>query len=95
VFDGAESDLPNTGAARQAVRVRFSPEGVEADDVVLRLVMAAPPDRAVIVASSDNALRAGARRRGANVVSARQLLAALRRRATPQARPHPVEQARH
>ena len=79
VFDGADVDRVNDRPARPAVQVRFSAPGVEADDVVLGLVDAAPARRPVIVASSDHRVRDGARRRGANVLGARQLLSALRR----------------
>ena len=79
VFDGADVDRIGDRPARPAVRVRFSAPGVEADDVLLELVDAAPQRRPVIVASSDHRVRDGARRRGANVLSARQLLGALRR----------------
>jgi predicted RNA-binding protein with PIN domain len=79
VFDGADVDRIGDRPARPAVRVRFSAPGVEADDVVLELVAAAPARRPVIVASSDHRVRDGARRRGANVIGARQLLSALRR----------------
>jgi predicted RNA-binding protein with PIN domain len=79
VFDGADVDRVGERSARPAVRVRFSAPGVEADDVVLGLVDAAPSRRPVIVASSDHRVRDGARRRGANVLGARQLLSALRR----------------
>lgn len=79
VFDGADVDRVGERSARPAVRVRFSAPGVEADDVVLGLVDAAPTRRPVIVASSDHRVRDGARRRGANVLGARQLLSALRR----------------
>jgi predicted RNA-binding protein with PIN domain len=79
VFDGADVDRIGDRPVRPAVRVRFSASGVEADDVLLELVDAAPPRRPVIVASSDHRVRDGARRRGANVVGARQLLGALRR----------------
>ena len=79
VFDGADVDRIADRPVRPAVRVRFSASGVEADDVLLELVDAAPPRRPVIVASSDHRVRDGARRRGANVVGARQLLGALRR----------------
>jgi predicted RNA-binding protein with PIN domain len=80
VFDGAEVD---TGAitvpapARQWVRVRFSPQDVEADDVVLDLVAQLPVSRPVIVVSSDNRVREGARRGGANLLYSRQLLDTL------------------
>jgi predicted RNA-binding protein with PIN domain len=79
VFDGAETELPATAAARAAVRVRFSPGDVEADDVLLDLVDRLRVDRPVLVASSDKRVREGARRRGANPLGARQLLAALGR----------------
>jgi predicted RNA-binding protein with PIN domain len=79
VFDGADVDRLGERAPRAAVRVRFSSPGVEADDVVLDLVGTAAPRRSVIVASSDHRVRDGARRLGANVVGARQLLTALRR----------------
>jgi hypothetical protein len=51
---------------------------MEADDLVLELVDAAPPERPVVVVSSDNRVRAGARRRGANSLATWQLLAILR-----------------
>jgi predicted RNA-binding protein with PIN domain len=79
VFDGAEHERVAATAARPAVRVRFSPVSVEADDVVLELVARFRVDRLVIVASSDNRVREGARRHGANLITARQLLGALRR----------------
>lgn len=80
VFDGAAVDagtITVPAPARQCVRVRFSPPGVEADDVVLDLVAQLPASRPVIVASSDNRVREGARRGGANLVYSRQLLDTL------------------
>ena len=80
VFDGAEVEpLSVPSPARQLVRVRFSDPGVEADDVVIDLVASIPAATAVIVASSDNRVRDGSRRRGANLLHARQLVAVLRR----------------
>jgi predicted RNA-binding protein with PIN domain len=82
VFDGAEvdDDRPERrGGRRRSARVTFSPPDVEADDVILALVDAAPADRPVIVASDDRRVQDGARERGANVLSSAQLLAALRR----------------
>ena len=79
VFDGADVDRIGDRTLRPAVRVRFSSPGIEADDVVLELIESVPIRRPVIVASSDHRVRDGARRRGANVVGARQLLGALRR----------------
>ncbi|HZA79049.1 MAG TPA: NYN domain-containing protein [Acidimicrobiales bacterium] len=80
VFDGAEGHdgvVAVPAPARQLVRVRFSPPGVEADDVVLDLVAQLPASRPVIVASSDNRVRQGARRGGANLLYSRQLLDTL------------------
>jgi predicted RNA-binding protein with PIN domain len=80
VFDGAEVDRPSVPApARSLVRVRFSDPGVEADDVIIDLVGRIPAATPVIVASSDNRVRTAVRRRGANVVHARQLVDVLRR----------------
>jgi predicted RNA-binding protein with PIN domain len=80
VFDGAEVDggrIVVPAPARQRVRVRFSPPDVEADEVVLDLVAQLPASRPVIVASSDNRVREGARRGGANLLYSRQLLDTL------------------
>ena len=80
VFDGTEEpgDLA-PAAVRPGVRWRFSPHGVEADDVLLDLVDELDPGRPVTVASSDRRVRDGARGRGANAISTPQLLRALRR----------------
>jgi predicted RNA-binding protein with PIN domain len=80
VFDGAEVDgggIAVPAPARQCLRVRFSPPDVEADDVVLDLVAQLPASRPVIVVSSDNRVREGARRGGANLLYSRQLLDTL------------------
>ncbi|HET9610453.1 MAG TPA: NYN domain-containing protein [Acidimicrobiales bacterium] len=80
VFDGADVEpLTVPSSSRQVVRVRFSDPGVEADDVVIDLVGRIPAATPVIVASSDRRVRDGVRRRGANVVHARQILALLGR----------------
>ena len=80
VFDGAEVEpLTVPTPSRQLVRVRFSEPDVEADDVVIDLVARLPAATPVVVASSDNRVRRGARRHGANLVHARQLVAVLRR----------------
>lgn len=79
VFDGT-GDEPTAGSlVRAAVRYRFTPVGVEADDAILVRVDEEPPSRPVVVASSDRRVREGARTRGANVIGARQLLTVLRR----------------
>jgi predicted RNA-binding protein with PIN domain len=80
VFDGADVPAaPPRPGGRRPVRVTFSPPDVEADDVILALVDAVPPARAVVVASSDRRVQDGARRRGANVISSAQLAAVLHR----------------
>jgi rRNA-processing protein FCF1 len=60
------------------VTVRFTPSDIEADDALLEMVDRYPHGRPVIVASNDRRVRDGARRRGANVLSAEQLLAVAR-----------------
>jgi predicted RNA-binding protein with PIN domain len=81
VFDGADvGPAVVPGTARALVRTRFSPPGVEADDVVLDLVAQLPPARPVVVVSSDNRVREGARRLGANTLQSAQLVAVLARR---------------
>jgi predicted RNA-binding protein with PIN domain len=80
VFDGAEEpDDLTRSSGRPGVRWRFSPAGVDADDVLLGLVGDVDPGRPVVVASSDRRVRDGARRLGANAISTPQLLTALRR----------------
>jgi predicted RNA-binding protein with PIN domain len=80
IFDGAEVlPLARTGARRvRGVTVRFTAPDVEADDALLELADGYPHDRAVIVVSDDRRVRDGARRRGANVLTAAQLLALAR-----------------
>jgi hypothetical protein len=61
------------------VRVRFSPYGVIADDVIRDLVAAEPPGRAVVVASSDQAVARDVRAAGFKVVESGALAALLGR----------------
>lgn len=81
VFDGADerSSAPADLGRRQGVQVRYTAEGVEADDLLLELVGQIPPTVPVVVASDDRRVRDGARHRGANVVSTLQLLTVLNR----------------
>ncbi len=81
VFDGAEAGgrVGPPAAARRKMRVTFSPEGVDADDVIVELVEGLDPAVPVVVATDDREVRQLVRRLGANVVSVAQLLAVLRR----------------
>jgi predicted RNA-binding protein with PIN domain len=78
VFDGADVGgvLP---PRRPGVRVVFSPEGEEADAVVVRQASDLPVEVPVVVASSDGWVEEHARESGAHVVSSETLLRALRR----------------
>ena len=78
VFDGADVGgvLP---PRRPGVRVVFSPEGEEADAVVVRQATDLPVEVPVVVASSDGWVDEHAREAGAHVVSSETLLRALRR----------------
>lgn len=80
VFDGdAVASAPADRSRRLGVHVRFTAAGVEADDLLLALVDELPWDHPTVVVSDDRRVRDGARRRGANVVGAAQLVDALRR----------------
>jgi predicted RNA-binding protein with PIN domain len=77
VFDGAEVAVrvPTAGARR--VRVRFSPPGQIADELIRALVRAEPTGRPVTVCSADNEVIDGVRRSGARVVLPTALLARI------------------
>jgi predicted RNA-binding protein with PIN domain len=81
VFDGndAGNRFGPPAAARRRMRVTFSAEGVEADQVIVDLVDQLDPSQPVVVATDDRQVRAAVRRRGANVISVAQLLAVVRR----------------
>lgn len=79
VFDAAETvDRPMVSAPRN-VRVRFSPYGVIADDVIRDLVAAEPPGRPLLVVTSDQAVVRDVVSRGARVVGSAGLSALLSR----------------
>jgi predicted RNA-binding protein with PIN domain len=78
VFDGADEGRLATRSLPESVRVWFTPLGIEADDVVLALVEEHPPERNVVVVSSDRRVKDGARRRGASVLSSPTFLTLLR-----------------
>ncbi len=75
VFDGVEEQVRRSASRR--VHVQFTPVGVEADDVILDLVDRVEAGRPVLVASDDERVRAGARRRGARPIAVAQLRAVL------------------
>jgi predicted RNA-binding protein with PIN domain len=79
VFDGVSASGAAAAPVGRSVRVRFTDEGVEADDVLIAMVDEVPAHRPVVVVSSDGRVREGAQRRGANVVGAAQFLAAAGR----------------
>jgi predicted RNA-binding protein with PIN domain len=80
VFDGAENAMPGiVPTTAKAVHVTFSPPGVEADEVMIDLVGQLPPNRPVVVATSDRRVQHDVGRAGANVISTEQLLTVLRR----------------
>ncbi len=81
VFDGDETQRlpPVRGMARDAVRVAFSDAGVDADEVIIDTVEEHPAGQPVVVATDDRRVQAEVRRRGANVLTTRQILGLLHR----------------
>ncbi|MGI8576364.1 MAG: NYN domain-containing protein [Nocardioidaceae bacterium] len=77
VFDGADLLIPPPVAAPRSVRVRFSPPGVIADDVIRHLVEAEPSGRAVIVVSTDRELAESVVAMGARSVASMALVRAM------------------
>jgi YacP-like NYN domain len=65
VFDGADlGTTPPVVSAPRGVRVRFSPPGVLADEVIRQLVRAEPEGRPIVVVTSDREVIEGVRRSG-------------------------------
>jgi predicted RNA-binding protein with PIN domain len=79
VFDGAEVQVRVAAAALRRVRVRFSPAGQTADELIRRLARAEPTGRPVTVVSSDREVVDGVRRAGARTLTSRALLDRLDR----------------
>ena len=77
VFDGAKLDAPPQLSVPRGVRVRFSPAGVSADEVIRQIAAAEPPGRPVVVVSSDREVADGVRRSGARPVPAHALVRLL------------------
>lgn len=74
VFDGPDDPAPTARHGTRSVGVRFS-GGALADDVVVDLIDAYPPDRPVVVVSSDREVRDAARTKAATVIGADTLIA--------------------
>ncbi len=74
VFDGADVSVPPPVAPAAGVRVRFSPKGETADELIRRLVRAEPEGRPVVVVSSDREVADSVRRSGARPVPATGLV---------------------
>jgi len=73
VFDAAETKTRPPVTAPRGVRVLYSPYGVIADDVIRDLIAAEPTGRAVVVASSDQAVARDVTAAGFRVVAAAAL----------------------
>lgn len=79
VFDGAELSGPVQLTQPRGVRVRFSPPGVIADEVIRQLVRAEPSGRPLVVVSSDREVAESVGGAGARAVSAAALVARIGR----------------
>ncbi|HYO31790.1 MAG TPA: NYN domain-containing protein [Nocardioidaceae bacterium] len=77
VFDGAELVHPPVMASRRSLRVRFSPAGVIADDVIRQLVEAEPSGRPVVVITTDRELATSVTKKGARAVASMALVRAM------------------
>ena len=73
-FDGA--DVGPTRAPRRRVSVQFSPAGVTADDMMVSWLTAEPLEQAVVVVTSDNAVREVCDLLGAHLIHSAAFLAA-------------------
>jgi predicted RNA-binding protein with PIN domain len=79
VFDGAELSGPVQLNSPRGVRVRFSPAGVIADEVIRQLVRAEPPGRPVVVVSSDREVAESIVAMGARALGATSLTTRIAR----------------
>jgi len=78
VFDGADV-VGAHGVQRRLARVRYSPAGVTADDVIRAEVAAVPAARPIVVVTDDRAIRRDVAAAGANLVSTEAFIALTRR----------------
>ena len=76
-FDGADLTHPPGVSAPRAIRVRFSPPGVIADDLIRQLVSAEPSGRSIIVVSTDRELAESITKIGARSVASAALVSAM------------------
>jgi len=79
VFDGAELSGPVQLNPPRGVRVRFSPAGVIADEVIRQLVRAEPPGRPIVVVSTDREVAESIITMGARSLSATTLISRIAR----------------
>jgi len=79
VFDGADLLHTPVVPSPRGVRVRFSPAGVTADDVIRQLVNVEPSGRPVVVVSTDREVAESVSKLGARSVSSVALVAVLGR----------------
>jgi hypothetical protein len=78
VFDGADV-LGAHATRRRLARVVYSPTGTSADDVIRATVAALPPERPVVVVTSDRDVRRSVAAMGANLVASDVFLTFARR----------------
>jgi hypothetical protein len=76
VFDGA--DVIGPAIARPGVRVRFSPAGTIADDLIVDIIASTPPTTPVMVVTDDGDLRRRAAAQGALAVRLDPFVASAR-----------------
>lgn len=79
VFDAAASTNRPVVSVPRGVKVRFSPEGVIADDVIRDLVAAEPEGRVVIVVTNDREVGVDVVREGARAVASESLVGLIER----------------
>ena len=79
VYDGDDVDPTGQRSSTRSVDVLFSPAGVSADAIVVGCIARCPPDAPVVVVSSDNEVRDGARARGARLLHSEVFFEVLRR----------------
>ena len=77
VFDGADLVNPPPVKSPRGIRVRFSPPGVIADDLIRQLVEAEPVGRPVVVVSTDRELARSVTKKGARSVASAALIGAM------------------